>query len=161
MQKIEITISGGAVQYVEFPRGVKVVIRDYDVEGQDLEGPDIRKDQDGDYYQNMEFIHEEDQVLDNDDKKPLSDPAPNSRHFKLWISIEAIDENRGIYADLADLGFMEPISLGRFARLRDAWAFILGLPGCRADERDRRTLAKAAQLEKKVWERTARTEPPQ
>jgi hypothetical protein len=48
MQIVEITISGGAVQDVECPRGVKVIIRDYDVEGGDLDGPDIHRDESGD-----------------------------------------------------------------------------------------------------------------
>ena len=60
MQIVEITISGGAVQYVKFPRGIKVIIRDYDVEGGDLDGPDIHRDKQGDPYQRMEFNHEED-----------------------------------------------------------------------------------------------------
>jgi len=60
MQIVEITISGGAVQDVQLPRGVKVIIRDYDVEGGDLDGPNIHKDEQNDPYQRMEFIHEED-----------------------------------------------------------------------------------------------------
>ena len=40
MKIIEITISGGAVQHVEFPRGVKVIVRDYDVD-RDWDGPDV------------------------------------------------------------------------------------------------------------------------
>jgi hypothetical protein len=50
MKIIEITISGGNVQHVEFPRGVKVIIRDYDVGGDDLDGPNIHKDERGDYF---------------------------------------------------------------------------------------------------------------
>ena len=60
MQIVEITISGGAVQDVQLPRGVKVIIRDYDVEGDDWDGPDIHRDERNDPYQRMEFIHEED-----------------------------------------------------------------------------------------------------
>ena len=62
MQIVEITISGGAVQDVEFPRGIQVIIRDYDVEGGDLDGPDIHRDEQNDPYQRMEFIHEEDKL---------------------------------------------------------------------------------------------------
>lgn len=60
MQIVEITISGGAVQDVQLPRGVKVIIRDYDVESSDWDGPDIHQDKDGDWFQKMEFLHEED-----------------------------------------------------------------------------------------------------
>ena len=60
MQIVEITIGGGAVQNVKMPRGVKVIIRDYDVDGSNWDGPDIRKDRQGVAYQRMEFIHEED-----------------------------------------------------------------------------------------------------
>ena len=56
---VEITISGGAVQHVDCPSGIKVVIRDYDIEGTDFEGFDIRQDSEGDLYQHMEFEHEQ------------------------------------------------------------------------------------------------------
>jgi len=61
IQTVEVIISGGAVQHVEFPRGIRVVIRDYDVESTDADsGFDTRKDEKGDLFQHMEFIHEED-----------------------------------------------------------------------------------------------------
>lgn len=63
VQKVEITISGGAVQDVVCPRGVQVVIRDYDVEGVE-EGNtswDIRRDAEGDLFQQMEFAHPEEE----------------------------------------------------------------------------------------------------
>ena len=64
IQTIEIIISGGAVQHVEFPRGTRVIIRDYDVDGTDHDGGfDIRKDKEGDLFQHMEFIHEEDESV--------------------------------------------------------------------------------------------------
>jgi len=57
--KVEIIISGGAVQDVVCPRGVEVIIRDYDVEGVDESNTswDIRRDTEGDLYQRMEFRH--------------------------------------------------------------------------------------------------------
>jgi hypothetical protein len=71
MQTVEITISGGVVQYVEFPHGVRVIVRDYDVEGNDeAEEFDIRRDESGDAYQHMEFIHDE-------DKQPKPDKPPS------------------------------------------------------------------------------------
>ena len=60
-QLVEITIAGGAVQNVECPPGIKVVIKDYDVEGSDWDGFDIRTDEDGDSYQYMEFLSEDDE----------------------------------------------------------------------------------------------------
>ena len=48
MKLVEITISGGAVQDVQLPRGVKVIIRDYDVEDGEWDGPDIHRDEQGD-----------------------------------------------------------------------------------------------------------------
>ena len=56
MQTVEITISDGAVQDVQLPRGIQVIIRDYDVEDGDWDGPDIRKDEQGDSYQRITFI---------------------------------------------------------------------------------------------------------
>ena len=61
LQTIEVTVSGGTVQYVEFPRGVRVIVRDYDVDGADESGGfDIRRDEQGDLYQHIEFVHDED-----------------------------------------------------------------------------------------------------
>ena len=62
VQTIEITISGGTVQYVEFPRGIRVLVRGYDVDGVDEKGEfDIRRDEQGDLYEYIEFVHEEDE----------------------------------------------------------------------------------------------------
>lgn len=55
MKEVEIIIAGGAVQSVTLPEGVRVVIKDYDVEGDDWDGKDVLKDEDGDCYQLMEF----------------------------------------------------------------------------------------------------------
>ena len=151
MEIIEITISGGAVQYVEFPRGVKVIIRDYDVEGGDLEGPDICKDEQGDHFQKMEFIHDEDRALDGQNTGASPAPVQSARVFKLWVSIEAIHEDRGIYEDLADLGFIEPVSLGVFSRLSQALKHVLDLPGCLKDERDDAILKRADKIEREIW----------
>ena len=73
MKIVEITISGGAVQDVQLPRGVKVIIRDYDVEGSDWDGPNIHKDPAGDCFQQMEFLHEE-------DKPPTAKRASKQRN---------------------------------------------------------------------------------
>jgi len=152
MQTIEITISGGAVQYVDFPRGVKVIIRDYDVEGGDLEGPDIRKDEEDDYFQNMEFIHDEDRPLEDQNADASPAPVQSARVFKLWVSIEAIQEDRGIYEDLTERGFIEPVSLGIFSNLSQALKHVLDLPGCLKDERDDAMLKRADKIEREIWE---------
>jgi hypothetical protein len=53
---IEIIISGGAVQDVQCPPNIKVIIKDYDVDREDCDGEwDIRKDKDGVPYQHMEW----------------------------------------------------------------------------------------------------------
>ena len=58
LQTIEITISDGMVQYVDFPPGTRVIIRDYDVAGPDDSGDfDIQKDENGDFYERMAFSH--------------------------------------------------------------------------------------------------------
>lgn len=44
---VRITVEGGVVQHVECQQGVQVVVRDYDVEGQD-EG--LQQDENGDCY---------------------------------------------------------------------------------------------------------------
>ena len=56
MERVEITISQGAVQSISCPSGVSVYIRDYDVNGVDeYDGLDIRTDEDGVRFQHIEF----------------------------------------------------------------------------------------------------------
>ncbi len=54
-QTVQITVSGGVVQHVEAPPGIMVVVRDYDVDERDCEGIDIRRDENNDLYQRMQF----------------------------------------------------------------------------------------------------------
>ena len=54
-QNVEITVSGGVVQHVEAPPGIRVIVRDYDVDGRDCGGHDIRRDENNDPYQRMQF----------------------------------------------------------------------------------------------------------
>jgi len=44
---VRITVEGGVVQHVQVPKGVTVVVRDYDVDGED-EG--LEEDENGDKY---------------------------------------------------------------------------------------------------------------
>jgi len=64
VRKVEIIISGGAVQDVVCPQGVQVIIRDYDVEGvhESNTSWDIRRDGEGYLYQRMEFRHPKDEA---------------------------------------------------------------------------------------------------
>lgn len=49
MKKINITVEGGVIQDIsDIPKGVNVVVRDYDCEGCDEEL--LKTDQDGNYY---------------------------------------------------------------------------------------------------------------
>ncbi|KKK88049.1 hypothetical protein LCGC14_2747090 [marine sediment metagenome] len=49
-----LTVNGGVVNLETKPFGVGVEIRDYDVEGLDVEGDErCKKDSDGDWYQEM------------------------------------------------------------------------------------------------------------
>jgi len=45
--EVIITIEGGAVQGWTVPKGVRVVVKDYDTDGADFEG--LKKDEDGEY----------------------------------------------------------------------------------------------------------------
>ncbi len=47
MKVVRITVEGGVIQYVECPRGVRVVVRDYDVDGQE---DNLQEDELGDTY---------------------------------------------------------------------------------------------------------------
>ena len=45
---VHVTVEGGVIQHVECPRGVRVVVRDYDVDGSDKAL--LQRDDEGDYY---------------------------------------------------------------------------------------------------------------
>lgn len=64
LQKVEIDISGGTVNEVRTPRGIRVIIRDYDAREEDAATPswDIRHDQKGNAYQRMEYRHPQDET---------------------------------------------------------------------------------------------------
>ena len=54
MLTVIITVSGGVAEVIEKPDGVSVEIRDYDIEGCDINGnPTIKTDDDGELYQEM------------------------------------------------------------------------------------------------------------
>lgn len=52
---VTITVEGGVVQDVEVPPGVRVIVKDYDVEGMDEDR--MTKDEDGNEY--VESVYEE------------------------------------------------------------------------------------------------------
>jgi len=54
MLTVEITVEGGVIQDVQCPEGVRVVVKDYDVEGTPED--ELHEDEDG--YQFMESIWE-------------------------------------------------------------------------------------------------------
>jgi len=56
----EIIISEGTVQYVHMDPGIRVVIKDYDVEGRDSDDFDIREDEQGDSYFHQEYLNDDD-----------------------------------------------------------------------------------------------------
>lgn len=137
MQSLEVTIRDGAIQDVVFPRGIRVLVRNNDF-GFVLEAPDLIRDEKGALFQELEFIHDEGRAITGQagQVKPKRPAAMSSRLFKLWVTIEAIQEDRDFYADLSDLGLVEPVSLGTFASLSQAIQWLLNLPGCRTDEHD-------------------------
>jgi len=52
--KVLITVSGGVASMIDKPEGTIVEIRDYDVEGVDVEdSPRCKKDNSGDWYQEI------------------------------------------------------------------------------------------------------------
>ena len=53
-KEVKIIISDGAVQIVHKPKGIKVVIQNYDMDPVDAEdNPSCKQDKDGDWYQEM------------------------------------------------------------------------------------------------------------
>jgi len=47
MKTVEITMEGGVIQDIALPKGVKVVVRDYDVDGGE---ENLKQDDNGDNY---------------------------------------------------------------------------------------------------------------
>jgi hypothetical protein len=46
MRVVAIVVEGGVIQGIDCPRGVKVVVKDYDVDGED----NVHQDENGDEY---------------------------------------------------------------------------------------------------------------
>ena len=58
--KVQVVIAGGAVQSVVKPRGVALEIRDYDIDGADVEkNENCEQDEEGDWYQRMVWDEDE------------------------------------------------------------------------------------------------------
>jgi len=51
---VNITIIGGAVQKIKAPKGIKVIIKDYDFECSDMDS--VKKDENGECYKEIVFI---------------------------------------------------------------------------------------------------------
>ena len=71
--------------------------------------------------------------------------------FKIWASIEVIDEKQDRYADLTELGILEPICIGAFDSLETAWAYLLDLPGCQTHAGDPTVLKRTKEIEPEIW----------
>lgn len=56
MKTVEVTVEGGVVQYIDVPQGVRVIVKDYDVEGCDQS--DLEQDENGDNYFEAIWEHE-------------------------------------------------------------------------------------------------------
>ena len=56
MKTVRVTVEGGVVQHVEVPKGVQVIVKDYDVEGCDE--AELEKDESGDNYFEAIWEHE-------------------------------------------------------------------------------------------------------
>jgi len=54
MKIVNITIIGGAVQKIKAPKGIKVIIKDYDFECSDMDS--VKKDENGECYKEIVFI---------------------------------------------------------------------------------------------------------
>ncbi len=48
MKTVRVTVEGGVVQHIEVPKGVRVIVKDYDVEGCDES--QLEHDENGDNY---------------------------------------------------------------------------------------------------------------
>jgi hypothetical protein len=48
MKTVRITVEGGVIQHVDCPKGVRVVVKDYDTDG--VEEENLRQDENGDNF---------------------------------------------------------------------------------------------------------------
>lgn len=56
MKIVRVTVEGGVIQWVEVPKGVTVIVHDYDVDGCDDEG--LQLDDNGDRFMESTWEHE-------------------------------------------------------------------------------------------------------
>jgi hypothetical protein len=56
MKTVTVTVEGGVVQHIDIPEGVRVVVKDYDVEGCDE--AELEEDENGDTYFEAIWEHE-------------------------------------------------------------------------------------------------------
>ena len=56
MKIVRLTVEGGLVQHIELPEGVRVIVKDYDVE--DCDEADLEEDANGDHYAESIWEHE-------------------------------------------------------------------------------------------------------
>jgi hypothetical protein len=73
------------------------------------------------------------------------------RVYKIWVHVEAIDEERGEFVDLVDEGLLDPVSLGSHPRLEAAWRHILDLPGYAPHPSDEAVLGRTESIETEIW----------
>ncbi len=55
MKIVRITMEGGVIQHIDCPKGVKVIVRDYDTDG--VEQENLQQDEHGDHY--LEYSEED------------------------------------------------------------------------------------------------------
>jgi len=54
---VRVTVEGGVVQHIDVPKGVRVIVADYDVDGSDL--VDLKTDDNGDLFCESIWTHGE------------------------------------------------------------------------------------------------------
>jgi hypothetical protein len=113
MQTVEITVSGGVVQYVEFPRGVRVIVRDYDVEGTDESNShfDIRRDERDDLFEQSEYIHDEDKQLKPEEppNQSAENETKNAETHQAPVYMELFHGRKDPNQEMDDWGEPGPI----------------------------------------------------
>jgi hypothetical protein len=56
MKTVRLTVEGGVVEHVEVPEGVQVIVRDYDVDGTEVD--QLQQDENGDQFIESIWEHE-------------------------------------------------------------------------------------------------------
>ena len=97
-----LTVSGGMADVLAKPKGVAVVIYDYDVEGSDKSEPNVSRDPDGQLCSIAEWVAMEE--ITGNTHWPAVQAAMDAGYSRLWHCPDCCRTTRVAYEELAEIG---------------------------------------------------------